>query len=152
MNLASIYQRADGGLSISTIVRDKDDGESDQDFADAAFRRVEAINPGGVRVGLFDTSIIDAMYLTDGDFRDAWRISGGALAVDLGAAKTITVDRIRVAREAAFVALDVAYLRAMESGASVDDIVAEKQRLRDLPAAVATAGSISELRALRESV
>lgn len=146
--LVAIYQRPDGGLSLLPLARDRAEDESPAEFLDAAFRRVEATFPGGIRRGLHPVATIDAMYASDGDFRDAWRWNGGALAVDLPAAKEVAAARLRVAREPLFAGLDVAFDRALEAGTDTAAIVKEKQRLRDLPAAAMAAGSIAELRAI----
>lgn len=147
MNHVAIYQRPDGGLSLSPIARDREENETPEEFADAAYRRIEAAIPGGVRLGLHPVTDVEAMYADHGDFRDAWRWSGG-LAVYLPAAREVAADRLRIAREPLLAALDVAYLRAVEQGADTAEIVAEKQRLRDLPAVAAAAVSLDELRAI----
>jgi hypothetical protein len=54
------------------------------------------------------------------------------ITVDLTKAKEITKDRLRTEREPLLVAQDVAFQRALETGASTTAIVAEKQRLRDI--------------------
>lgn len=147
MNHVAIYQRPDGGLSLSPIARDRAEDETLQEFEDAAFRRIEAGLPGGVRQGLHDAGLVAQMYAANGDFRDAWRWSAG-LVVDLPAAREVAADRLRIAREPLLAALDVAYMRAVEQGADTAAIVAEKQRLRDLPAVAAAAVSLDELRAI----
>ncbi len=54
------------------------------------------------------------------------------ITVDLTKAKEITKDRLRMEREPLLVAQDVAFQRALETGADTTAIVAEKQRLRDI--------------------
>lgn len=148
MSTVAIYQRPDGGLSLMPLAREQGEDETDNDFLDAAFRRVEAVFPGGVRLGLHPVEAIDAAYATDGDFRDAWRWNSGALLVDLDAAKVVQAERLRVAREPLLAALDVAYMRAQEQGDDTAAIVAEKQRLRDLPALAMAADTLGALRAI----
>jgi len=146
MSTVAIYQRPDGGLSLMPLARDRAEEETEGDFLDAAFRRVEAVFPGGSRLGLHPVEVIDAAYATDGDFRDAWRWNAGALEVDLDAARAVQAERLRVAREPLLKDLDVAYMRALEQGKDTTIVVAEKQRLRDLPALAMAAGSVAALR------
>ena len=54
------------------------------------------------------------------------------ITVDLAKAKEITKDRLRMKREPLLAAQDVAFQRALETGADTTAIVAEKQRLRDI--------------------
>lgn len=54
------------------------------------------------------------------------------ITINLDKAKDITKDRLRVERKPLLEAQDVAFQRALESGADTTAIVAEKQRLRDI--------------------
>jgi hypothetical protein len=54
------------------------------------------------------------------------------ITVNLDKAKQITKERIRKTRKPLLEAQDIAFQRALESGADTSAIVAEKQRLRDL--------------------
>ena len=78
-----------------------------------------------------------------------WRLSKGKVSVDLATAKEITKDRLRMEREPLLQAQDVAFQRALESGADTTAIVAEKQRLRDLPALADSCKTLDELRNLK---
>jgi hypothetical protein len=71
-----------------------------------------------------------------------------AIIIDIDKAKDITKDRLRQEREPLLLAQDVAFQRALESGADTSAIVAEKQRLRDITVLVNTANTIEELKAL----
>jgi hypothetical protein len=71
-----------------------------------------------------------------------------AIIVDINKAKDITKDRLRVERKPLLEAQDVAFQRALESGADTSAIVAEKQRLRDITTLVDTANTVEELKAL----
>lgn len=57
--------------------------------------------------------------------------------IDLAKAKEGHKNRIRQARAPLFLALDVEYQIATETGADTKDIVKKKQALRDAPAATA---------------
>ena len=71
-----------------------------------------------------------------------------AIIIDIDKAKDITKDRLRVKRKPLLEAQDVAFQRALESGADTSAIVAEKQRLRDITKLVDTVNTVEELKAL----
>jgi hypothetical protein len=71
-----------------------------------------------------------------------------AIIIDINKAKDITKDRLRQERKPLLEAQDVAFQRALESGADTSSIVAEKQRLRDITTLVDTANTVEELKAL----
>lgn len=85
---------------------------------------------------------------SDRSFRNAWELSNGAISVNMTKAKAITKDRLRAEREPLLAAQDVLFQRALESGSDTSAIVAEKQRLRDLPALADQAQTLDELKAL----
>lgn len=69
-----------------------------------------------------------------------------AIIIDINKAKDITKDRLRAERKPLLEAQDVAFQRALESGADTSAIVAEKQRLRDITNQVDTMTTIEELK------
>jgi hypothetical protein len=71
------------------------------------------------------------------------------ITINFDKAKEITKARLRTEREALLVAQDVAFQRALESGADTSAIVAEKQRLRDITKIAEAAESLDELKALK---
>ena len=70
------------------------------------------------------------------------------ITVNLDKAKAITKDRLRAERTPLLQAQDVAFQRAMESGADTSAIVAEKQRLRDITGLADSATTLEELKAI----
>ena len=54
------------------------------------------------------------------------------IITDIEKAKIITKEKLRVDRKPLLEAEDVKFQRALETGADTTDIVAEKQRLRDI--------------------
>ena len=70
------------------------------------------------------------------------------ITINLDKAKAITKDRLRAKRTPLLQAQDVAFQRATETGADTSAIVAEKQRLRDIPALADTATTLDELKAI----
>jgi hypothetical protein len=95
--------------------------------------------------------IVDASSLpeTDNDFFNAWELSGSTVSVNLDKAKEITKARLRAEREPLLQAQDVLFQRALETGADTTEIVAEKQRLRDITKLVDVCDTTDELRNLK---
>ena len=71
------------------------------------------------------------------------------ITINLDKAKAITKDRLRAERTPLLQAQDVAFQRALESGADTTAIVAEKQRLRDITQLTDTATTLDELKTLK---
>lgn len=71
-----------------------------------------------------------------------------AIIVDINKAKDITKDRLRQEREPLLLAQDIAFQRALETGADTSAIVAEKQRLRDITKLVDNVNTAEELKSL----
>ena len=86
----------------------------------------------------------------DNDFYDAWEMDATSVTVNFAKAVEITKKRLRAERAPLLAAQDVAFQRALESGADTTAIVAEKQRLRDITNITAT--TLDELRALKAEV
>ena len=71
------------------------------------------------------------------------------ITVNIEKAKDITKDRLRAERAPLLQALDVQFQRALETGESTADIVAEKQRLRDITQLADQAETLDELKAIK---
>ena len=70
------------------------------------------------------------------------------ITINIDKAKEITKARLRAEREALLQAQDIAFQRALESGADTSAIVAEKQRLRDITKLAEAAETLDELKAI----
>ena len=70
------------------------------------------------------------------------------IVINVNKAKEIKKEQLRNERAPLLQAQDVAFQRALESGADTTEIVAEKQRLRDITKLCDTAESIEELKAI----
>ena len=68
------------------------------------------------------------------------------ITINLDKAKAITKERLRAERTPLLQAQDVAFQRALESGADTTAIVAEKQRLRDITQLADQATTLDELK------
>ena len=93
--------------------------------------------------------IVDSSILPEEeDFFNAWELNGSSVSVNLSKAKEITKSRLRLEREPLLQEQDVLFQRALESGANTADIVAEKQRLRDITTLADACTTTAQLRAL----
>lgn len=70
------------------------------------------------------------------------------IVININKAKEITKARLRAEREALLQAQDVAFQRALETGDDTSEIIAEKQRLRDITKAVDSLKTLDELKAI----
>jgi uncharacterized protein YdaT len=71
------------------------------------------------------------------------------ITINLNKAKEITKNRLREERAPLLQTQDVAFQRALESGEDTAEIVAEKQRLRDITNLVDQAMTLDELKELK---
>jgi hypothetical protein len=70
------------------------------------------------------------------------------ITINLDKAKDLTKDRLRTERAPLLAEQDVAFQRALESGADTSAIVAEKQRLRDVTNLVDNVTTLEELKSI----
>ena len=70
------------------------------------------------------------------------------ITINFDKAKEITKARLRQERAPLLQAQDVAFQRALETGADTTAIVAEKQRLRDITNVVDTLTTLDELKGI----
>lgn len=71
------------------------------------------------------------------------------IIINLDKAKAITKERLRAERQPLLQEQDVAFQRALETGADTSAIVAEKQRLRDITKLADEATTLEELKELK---
>jgi hypothetical protein len=69
-----------------------------------------------------------------------------SITINMTKAKAITKDRLRAERTPLLQEQDVAFARALESGADTTAIVAEKQRLRDITKLADEATTLEQLK------
>jgi len=82
------------------------------------------------------------------DFYDAWELANGVVTVSFPKAVELTKKRLRRERKPLLAEQDVAFQRALESGADTAAIVTEKQRLRDITTLADAATTLDELKAI----
>jgi hypothetical protein len=76
------------------------------------------------------------------------RTGAKMITINMDKAKEITKTRLRQEREPLLTIQDVAFQRALETGADTTAIVAEKQRLRDITKLADAATTLDELKAI----
>lgn len=79
--------------------------------------------------------IIEHSTLPDRYFREAWEDTGTTVQVNMPKARSVHLDQVRKARDAALVELDLPFVRAVEAGDTNAQatIATKKQTLRDIP-------------------
>lgn len=73
------------------------------------------------------------------------------IVINIDKAKNITKDRLRTERAPLLQAQDIAFQRALENGSDTSEIVAEKQRLRDITKLADEATTLEELKQIKVS-
>jgi hypothetical protein len=91
----------------------------------------------------------DDLPNADNDFFNSWELVDSSVVVNFNKAKEITKTRLRIEREPLLAAQDVLYMRATEASQDTTAIVAEKQRLRDLPTLADACTTLAQLRNLK---
>lgn len=71
------------------------------------------------------------------------------ITIDINKAKEITKNRLRSERSPLLDSLDVAFMRALEQGSDTAEILAEKQRLRDITVVVDDCTTPEQLMAIK---
>ena len=71
------------------------------------------------------------------------------ITININKAKDITKERLRAERTPLLAAQDVAFQRALEQQLDTTEIIAEKQRLRDITQLADQANTLEELKAIK---
>ena len=71
------------------------------------------------------------------------------IVINIDKAKNIVKDKLRAERAPLLQAQDVAFQRALESNSDTSEIVAEKQRLRDITKLADEATTLDELKGIK---
>ena len=130
MTQVIIFTNDNGGVSVCTPT------------SELSIEEVQAKDTPAGSIIVNTTDLPEA----DNDFFDAWELVNGVVLVNINKAKEITKTRLRTEREPLLQAQDVAFQRALEAGSPTTAIVAEKQRLRDLPALADACTTLDQLR------
>ena len=91
-------------------------------------RALAKIPQGAIDIQIVDESVIP----TDRTFRNAWKAGNGVVEHDMEKCRELHRERLRDLRKPKLDALDVDFMRALESGAPTGAITAKKQALRDV--------------------
>ena len=96
--------------------------------------------------------IIDSTDLPDDHtYREAWELEGVKVKVNFEKAKEIAKDNLRTSRKNLLEALDVEFIRNLETGKSNESVIKEKQRLRDITKEVDKCNNLKEVSAINLS-
>lgn len=120
------------------------------EWAETEDEFVARIAAKDVPAGATDVRIVDASEIpADRTFRDAWVISAGKITHDMAKCRELHKAKLRELRAPKLSALDVQFMRAVESGdAAAQKTIAEQKRaLRDVTAdpAISAAKTPAEL-------
>jgi len=131
------------GVDIMTVIGASDSSE--------LLRRWRDFNVGKY---ISHREMPDDAIPEDRTFRDAWADATPELTIDIdmGKAREIHLDRIRIKRNAKLSYLDIEAMKAQDIGdaEALEQIRAQKQELRDLPATLApTLGAANSVDALK---
>lgn len=112
---------------------------------------IEEIAARTVPADATDVHIVHSDNLpTQRRFRNAWKLDGGAVLVDLKRAEQIVLDKVREERVAEFAKTDAEYMAAVQKGdtAKAQAAAARAQKLRDAPAKDLSKLTLDELAAV----
>lgn len=134
-----IYTRSDGGISILVPTPKhliEQEVPAVKNMTEDQY--VEWIKKKDAPVGVTCQIVDDSNIPQDRTFRDAFSESPGQVVIDMPKAREIHLGRIREARDKKLAKLDIEIMKANEQNDSEKSkkIIEEKQKLRDLPAAV----------------
>ena len=120
-----IFERSDGGVTVRNLY----EHTAAEAIADAIATGKAANTP----IEVADTPAGDSVEY---EFRGAWAIVAGEVAVDMPRARGIHMGRIREARDVALSRLDIDWMRQTGQGDSAAAQATENARqvLRDIPA------------------
>ena len=140
-----IYTRPDGGLSVVHPVintHPRREGITETEAEQRAWNKLpkDAINPRWIDV---------AEIPTDRTFRNAWKDAAGRIDHDISKCREITKVRLRAERAPKLAALDIEFMRALEQGQPTEEIVAQKQALRDITNQVDSLSDLEAMKALK---
>jgi hypothetical protein len=141
--------RSEDARPVDTFLRRWPVNGAVAEWAETEAEFIARIIAKDVQKDATNVHVVDGSEIpSDRTFRNAWKDDNG-IKVDMGKAKDLTKDRLRVERKPLLEAQDVAFQRALETGADTSEIVKEKQRLRDITKQVDLLVSLDELKALR---
>ncbi len=158
----------DGGVSIiRPVAKAQRQGETEEQFLDRVLSENIRVgkqvcagrqhDPGSYATEHDTITVVDEDHIpVDLAFREAWVLQGDRPVVDIERAKGVHRDRLRSARKALFAENDAkaAWAVLLADDQMKAEAIAERQRLRDLPAdpAIDAATSPDELKAIRAQV
>lgn len=117
-----IYTNSDGSVSVLVPIL-------------SSGLTIEEILAKDIPAGVSYALVTDDDIPSDRTFRDAWKMDGKRIVIDMISARKIKQTEIRNRREPLMAALDIQYMRAIENKDedAQKRIINRKQALRDAP-------------------
>ena len=142
-----LYTRPDGGLSVVNAAPKEHLERVLGALTEEAYK-AHVWERSVPKDAISAVEIDDAYQLPDREFRNAWKQDGKQVVHDLEKARSLQLDKIRLAREPKLIELDKEFMKALEKGESTVDIASKKQALRDItePLKKAILTSIDDVR------
>lgn len=84
----------------------------------------------------------------DKDYRSCWVLKNGSIVEDIDLVRETKKNRLRADRYQKLAELDIQFQRALETNSDTTDIVAEKNRLRDITDLVDSAKTLKDIKAI----
>lgn len=88
----------------------------------------------------------DSVIPIDYTFRDAWEFDGKKITENLDKVKEIQKEKLRILRKPLLDEQDILFIQSLEGNKDTVEIIAEKQRLRDIPQLVDNCLTINEVK------
>jgi hypothetical protein len=111
-------------------------------------RTIEEIAKKDVPQGINYVIVDESDVPSDRTFRNAWEHSNGIITPNFPKSVELTKERLRKERIPLLADLDVQFQRAQETNANTKDIVAEKNRLRDITKEADKCTTLDQLKSL----
>lgn len=130
-----VYTRPDGGVSV--VVPSKNHvARLMRDFGISEEAAIQAIQNKDVPPDATDINLVEENEKPGRTFRNAWKVAGGAVQVDMPKARVIHMDRIREERNKELDRLDKEFNKENGRGrnAQAAAIEAQRETLRNIPA------------------
>ncbi len=153
MSLRIVWKMADGSIVVTTPCADLLPNESESAYLDRIALKLREDVPDFASAIRLDN--IDHEALPERAFRNCWRATGRAVAIDLPLAKEQVIAELRAERNRLLAESDADKARLDDIGTDEDKaaLATYRQALRDLPAEASklidSAASVAELKIIQ---
>lgn len=134
--MAIVIKKIDGSVSVMTLLDDAAEASAlAPEHLDTIVQAEIAQWPDDLRESVVSWRVMpDDAIPTDRTFRAAWSDTtpSASIDIDMDRCREVWKGRLRRARAPKLAELDVAVMRAIESGGDTSDLARKKQALRDV--------------------